>query len=148
MKNQTQICREIIAKVAGLFGLKAATVTGRLRTRKVVDARFIAMWLCRKKTGLVDRELACLFGKDRGSVTYAIKQVPDWRETDPVFREMFDMASEAIDAGQTISVESKAVEAEVEIPIRNYQVQVIPFLPEGWHFTCDGVGEEPNYPLN
>lgn len=60
------------------FALHVHDLTGPQRTKKISDARFAAIYLCRKLTNLSQKEIGLAFGgRSHATVIHAIKEVED-----------------------------------------------------------------------
>ena len=70
---------DMIQKAASeYFTLHVHDLTGPQRTKKISDARFVAMYLCRKLTNLSQKEIGLAFGgRSHATVIHAIKEVED-----------------------------------------------------------------------
>lgn len=73
---------QILAAVAGSFGLQVPVLTGQSRTRVAVRARQIAMYLIRERLGLSYPEVGRLFSRDHTTVLYAVRKIRADLETD------------------------------------------------------------------
>ncbi len=83
--------------VSDFLGIKQDLLNGRSRKREIVEARHIAMYLCRKFTGHSLKEIGRRFGKrDHTTVINAIKKVEDHAETNVQFREKFRRIQEVL----------------------------------------------------
>lgn len=99
MKRDVDIAMKIRAKVAALTGVPVTDINSKLRTSKVVDARYISTWLVKQKTSLRLREIAPLHGKKKHvSVIYACSIVKGRMEVDKAFRKMVNEISTELDA--------------------------------------------------
>ncbi len=74
----------IINEVARYFGMEDAVLRGPSRSRSVVMARNIAMYLIRQITGLSTIELGRIFGRDHSTAMHSLDQVTEKLETDKV----------------------------------------------------------------
>jgi chromosomal replication initiator protein len=66
---------EILEATAQEYGLEQKQIQGSGRTRPVVDARHVAIYLTREFTGLADSQIGSAIGRDRKSVDHAIKRI-------------------------------------------------------------------------
>lgn len=73
---------QILAAVAGAFGLQVPVLTGTSRTRIAVHARQIAMYLCRTRLALSYPTIGRLFGRDHTTAMYAIRKIDGALEAD------------------------------------------------------------------
>jgi chromosomal replication initiator protein len=84
----------VLETAAGLFGLTVEDVTGKARTRDLVDARHIAMYVCRQLTNppLSFPQIAKAFGgRDHTTVMNAVQRIErDMKER----RKTFDRVNE------------------------------------------------------
>ena len=67
----------IVTVCAAHFGIPASVLLGRSRTRPLVIARHVAMYLCRELTDLSLVEIGKSFGRDHTTVMYAIDKVEE-----------------------------------------------------------------------
>jgi chromosomal replication initiator protein len=73
----------IIAASARHFGMPAAAILGGSRTRPLVLARHVAMYLCREHTDLSLVEIGKVFGRDHTTVMYGIEKITELMATRP-----------------------------------------------------------------
>ncbi len=66
---------EIKQAVAEHFDIELNVLNGKRRTKRVAEARHIAMFLIREMTDLSLMDVAASFGKDHGTVIHAVKKV-------------------------------------------------------------------------
>ena len=69
--------RWIVEAVAHYYGLPPNTITGILRQKTVLHARFIAIFLAQHWTGASISDLATWFKRDRSTIRNAISHVQD-----------------------------------------------------------------------
>ena len=75
---------DIFDTVTTTFGITAADLKSRRRTRNLVRPRHICMWLIRKHTSLSFPDIATLFGgRDHASVQYACNKINNGLKKDP-----------------------------------------------------------------
>ncbi len=67
--------REVQEAVAEHYDLEPEILRGKKRTARVAEARQVAMYLSRELTELSLVEIASGFGKDHGTVIYAVKKI-------------------------------------------------------------------------
>ncbi len=72
----------IINEVGRYFGIQDPVLRGPSRSRGVVHARNIAMYLIRQITGLSTVELGKIFGRDHSTAMHSLDQVTEKLETD------------------------------------------------------------------
>lgn len=77
--------KEIIATVAKEYEFEPEDVLGPRRLSALVDARHVAMYLCRVMTPLSLPELGSVFGRDHSTVLYAVRRIANTIETDEEF---------------------------------------------------------------
>ncbi len=77
----------IIAEVARFFGYDAAVIRGPGRSRQVVNARNIAMYLIRNISGLSTIEIGKIFGRDHSTAVHSLDQVNAKIQSDPSFSQ-------------------------------------------------------------
>ena len=75
----------IITEVARFFGYDEAVIRGAGRSRQVVNARNIAMYLIRNITGLSTIEIGKIFNRDHSTAVHSLDQVEAKLESDPSF---------------------------------------------------------------
>ena len=84
----------VLEKAATLFGLTVEDITGKARTRDLVDARHIAMYVCRQLTNppLSFPQIARAFGgRDHTTVMNAVSRIErDMKER----RKTYDRVNE------------------------------------------------------
>jgi len=82
---------EIEARVTSHFGLKPGELKARKRTRKVAEARQIAMYLMRNQTGASFPAIGeFLGGRDHSTVVHGCQTVEKRLRTEPRFRGMIE----------------------------------------------------------
>lgn len=81
--------KEVIAFVAQECGLGPVDLSKRNRERRIVNARYMAIWILRFELEwrMTVKEIAYLFRRDHTTVVHAAQAVKDWMETDPDFKE-------------------------------------------------------------
>ena len=77
----------IIAEVARFFGYDEAVIRGAGRSRQVVNARNIAMYLIRNITGLSTIEIGKIFNRDHSTAVHSLDQVDSKIQSDPSFSQ-------------------------------------------------------------
>jgi chromosomal replication initiator protein len=73
----------IVSACARHFGMSTPALLGRSRTRPLVTARHVAMYLCRELTELSLVEIGKAFGRDHTTVMYANEKVAELMATRP-----------------------------------------------------------------
>lgn len=73
----------IINEVSRFFGYEEAILRGPSRSRQIVGARNIAMYLIRNITGLSTIEIGKIFDRDHTTALHSLDQVTEKLETDP-----------------------------------------------------------------
>ncbi len=73
----------IINESARYFGIEEAVLRGPSRSRQIVGARNIAMYLIRNITGLSTIEIGKIFDRDHTTALHSLDQVTEKLETDP-----------------------------------------------------------------
>jgi len=73
----------IITEVSRYFGFDEAILRGPSRSRNIVHARNIAMYLIRNITGLSTVEIGRIFGRDHSTALHSLDQITDKLETEP-----------------------------------------------------------------
>jgi len=73
----------IISEVARYFSIDEAVLRGPSRSRQIVGARNIAMYLIRSITGLSTIEIGKLFERDHTTALHSLDQVTEKLETEP-----------------------------------------------------------------
>jgi len=82
-KRDTPQAADIIRYVARHYGLKLSEIKGKSNAKEMVIPRQVAMYLCRRLTGLSYPETARLFDRHHSSVMYAVDRIQELREADP-----------------------------------------------------------------
>lgn len=77
----------IIGEVARYFGFDEAVIKGPGRSRSVVNARNIAMYLIRSITGLSTIEIGKIFDRDHSTAVHSLDQVDAKLKSDPAFSQ-------------------------------------------------------------
>jgi chromosomal replication initiator protein len=73
----------IVKAVSDHFGVKPADIKGKKRTKEIVNARQIAMYISKQLTPLSLSDIGRAFGgKDHATVIYSCKQIEDKRSSD------------------------------------------------------------------
>lgn len=85
----TQTCLEtILQKVSDFFGVTTAEIMGKARTKRIVYARRITMFLASKLTDLSFADIGRkMGGKDHSTILYAVRAVTESQKTTP---QLFD----------------------------------------------------------
>lgn len=78
--------------VARQLGTTHDELVGRVRTRHVVEARQVAMYILRRETGMSFPEIGNLFGRDHSTVVHAAQGVEERMRNRPVFRRYVEAA--------------------------------------------------------
>lgn len=82
---------EIRRAVAEHFDVSLEVMASKKRTARVAEARQVAMYLVRQLTELSLVEIASSFGKDHGTVIYAVKKVKNKCEDSPSFKSTVEL---------------------------------------------------------
>jgi chromosomal replication initiator protein len=77
LKNDQKHARQIIEDVCDFYGLTIAQVKGKFRLRGYVKARFVAIYIVRKRTGLTLKEIGRLFYRDHTSIIHALRTIEE-----------------------------------------------------------------------
>jgi len=75
--NEQKHANQIIESVCDFYGLTQAQVKGRCRLRSYVKARFVCMYLLRKRTGLTLAEVGRMFHRDHTSIIHACQTIEE-----------------------------------------------------------------------
>ena len=75
--NEQKHANQIINDVCDFYGLTPIQVKGKSRLRSFVKARFISMYLLRRRTGLTLKEIGRMFHRDHTSIIHAIQTVEE-----------------------------------------------------------------------
>ncbi len=87
----------IVAKTAKAAGLSPRDLKSTLRKRVAVDARHVAMFLCRKYTRSSFAEIAAAFGgRDHSSVVHAVQRVREASDKDFDVKHLLESAERAL----------------------------------------------------
>ncbi len=82
---------EIKKAVAEHYDLEISILNGKRRTARVAEARQVAMFLIRTMTDFSLVEIASSFGKDHGTVIYAVKKVKAKCESSASFKSTVEL---------------------------------------------------------
>lgn len=77
----------IINEVSRFFGFDESVIRGPARSRQVVYARNIAMYLIRNITGLSTIEIGKIFDRDHSTALHSLDQVTEKLNTDPSYSQ-------------------------------------------------------------
>lgn len=75
--NRMSHATQFIKDVCDFYGLSKSEVVGKRRLRHIVKARYIAIYLIRKRTDLTLTAIAHLFNRDHTTVIYAIQTIEE-----------------------------------------------------------------------
>ena len=75
--NDQKHARQIVEDVCDFYGLTTAQVKGKCRLRGYVKARFVAIYIIRKRTGLTLKEIGRLFHRDHTSIIHAVQTIEE-----------------------------------------------------------------------
>lgn len=78
---------DIINEVSRFFGFDEAIIRGPSRSRSVVNARNIAMYLIRNITGLSTIEIGKIFDRDHSTAMHSLDQVTEKLQSDPSYSQ-------------------------------------------------------------
>lgn len=88
----------IIDSVCKTLDLPYSEVVGKSRKNEKIDARYIAMYLIKKKVTKTSlKSIAAPFGKSHCSVLHALKMVKKWSKINYFFREKKNLCIEALE---------------------------------------------------
>ncbi len=91
---------EIEARVTGHFGLKPGEIKARRRTRKVAEARQVAMFMMRHHTGASFPAIGeFLGGRDHSTVVHGCQAVERRSQKEPVFKKMLEVLARSLGCG-------------------------------------------------
>ena len=74
--------QDVQAAVAKAFGMAPLRLIGPQRSKALVLARHVAMYLCRETTGRTLKDIGREFRRDHSTVTYGIRRIATARERD------------------------------------------------------------------
>ncbi len=77
----------IIAEVARFFGYEEDAIRGPGRSRQIVNARNIAIYLIRNITGLTTTDIGKIFGRDHSTAVHSLDQVNAKLQSDTAFSQ-------------------------------------------------------------
>ncbi|MAS94197.1 MAG: chromosomal replication initiator protein DnaA [Verrucomicrobiales bacterium] len=97
---------EIKKAVAEHYNVDVEILDGKKRTARVAEARQVAMFLIRTLTDFSLVEIAANFGKDHGTVIYAVRKVKKRCEDSPATKNAVELIKRKLARGGT-QVESK-----------------------------------------
>jgi chromosomal replication initiator protein len=66
-----------VDNVCDFYGLTTAQVKGKCRLRGYVKARFVSIYIIRKRTGLTLKEIGRLFHRDHTSIIHAVQTIEE-----------------------------------------------------------------------
>lgn len=92
---------EIKKAVAEHYDIPETVLNGKKRTARVAEARQVAMYLIRTMTDLSLVDIAGSFGKDHGTVIYAVKKVKSKIETSASLKSTVELIKRKIIRGGT-----------------------------------------------
>jgi len=75
--NEQKHAKEIIENICDFYGLTTVQVKGKCRMRSYVKARFIAIYMIRKRTGLTLKEIGRMFHRDHTSIIHACQTIEE-----------------------------------------------------------------------
>jgi len=96
---------EIKQGVAEHYDLEVSVLDGKKRTARVAEARQVAMYLTRTLTDLSLVDIAASFGKDHGTVIYAVKRIKAKCENSASLKSTVELIKRRLVRGES-SVES------------------------------------------
>jgi chromosomal replication initiation ATPase DnaA len=79
----------VIAVVAADYDVAADLLLCPVRTRRISEARHVAMVMCRQLLELSQVEIGHAFRKDHGCVVNAERNVRNWLDTDHAFKTRY-----------------------------------------------------------
>lgn len=65
----------ILRRTAEHYGIRIADILSRKRSGSIARARQVAMYLARKDTQLTFKEIGDIFGRDHGTVIWAVQAI-------------------------------------------------------------------------
>lgn len=87
----------IQAGVCGYFGLDRSELIGRRRYGSLIDARHLAMYLCRQRLRMSFPALGEVFERDHSTVLDACKRLAGRLDTEPQLRKHLEALHLVID---------------------------------------------------
>jgi chromosomal replication initiator protein len=82
---------DILKKVAAHYGLRVSDMKARSNSKPIAFPRQVAMYLCRKLTGLSYPEIGRLFNdKHHSTVMHSVEKIERLTDDDPDFRKVID----------------------------------------------------------
>jgi chromosomal replication initiator protein len=96
--RRKEVTVELIQKaVADQFGLKVADLRSDKRLKNFVQARQLAIWLCRDMTKASYPDIGAKFGgKDHSTVIYAAKKIDKALQEDQKLSKLVDVIKHAL----------------------------------------------------
>lgn len=83
--------KRLVEMAAVTFNVPPATITGPIRSRKYVQARFAVMWVAREVFALSTPVIGRALGnRDHSTVLAGLSRCEEWRDADPDYREITD----------------------------------------------------------
>ncbi|MDF1862631.1 MAG: chromosomal replication initiator protein DnaA [Verrucomicrobiales bacterium] len=93
---------EIKRAVCEHYDLEHKVLIGKKRTARVAEARQVAMFLCRTMTELSLMDIAAGFGKDHGTVIYAVKKIRKKCETSNSLKSTVELIKRRLVRGGSV----------------------------------------------
>lgn len=87
---------DVISAVAAAFGCQNGHILSNSHLPIYSRPRHVAMWICvklwheRSNPSMTKTEIAQQFGKTHSAVLHGVRNVDDWRSTEPTFRQQTD----------------------------------------------------------
>ena len=75
--NRMSHATQFIEDVCNFYGLSKAELVGKRRQRHIVKARYIAIYLIRKRTDLTLSAIGHIFHRDHTTVIYAVQTIEE-----------------------------------------------------------------------
>ena len=86
----------IIRTVADRYGVQAADLTGKRKTRDIALPRQVAMYICREITDMSTTAIGQAFGRDHTTVMHGCDKIAEAIQADITFRNRVDEIVKAI----------------------------------------------------
>lgn len=123
----------IVTKVAEEYGITEASIFDKRRDDPYPEARFIAYYLCYKRSVADHKTLGYFFRKDRTAIIYGIKQVEQRIEMEVKYRNTVQSIEASLNeqinkkAGRfRIQIEYQITTKDLGHDLRNHEI------PENW----------------
>ncbi|HRQ90785.1 MAG TPA: chromosomal replication initiator protein DnaA, partial [Bacteroidia bacterium] len=106
---------EIKRAVAEHYDIEVGILVGKKRTARIAEARQVAMYLVRTLTDLSLVEVAAAFGKDHGTVIYAVKKMKKRCEDSAAFKSSVELIKRRLVRGGSPTQHARGRRTEAKV---------------------------------